>query len=179
MSDRRGPVSPGRVLELGRDARELVDQLVSDALQLNAKRSTSRVTGFRRSSGFIGAHRGSGHGDPVGEAVANALEADESGPARRAYGEVSEALEAVVVILQSAGAAASCVLEPKPEGPPDVGCTSHALHGFLNVETRTPGSELCRWCADFWAKYRQRPSLADLQALEERRVYAGEKRRAA
>jgi hypothetical protein len=118
-------------------------------------------------------HGGGGHGDPVGELVAAEFDADleNKGRARRAYRETVTTLETVVVLLRSGTGAARAVLHPAPiAGPEDQGCTSHAAHGFLHVETRTAGSDLCRWCADFWRKFKQRPSLADLQALEESRV---------
>lgn len=167
--------TPGEVLELAREAAELAQVLASDALDLHQRRSAARssVVVPLPKSRQLGGGRPSGHGDPVGEAVANVDEAFTEGrsAAGRAYKEAVIALEATVVLLRDAEKVADAVLRPRVnEKPADDGCTSHALHGYKGVPTRTAGSDLCRWCSDFWRRYRQRPSRNDLEQLEERRV---------
>lgn len=180
--------APGEVIGLARDVAELVGALASDALVLHQRRSASRsiaVAPFPRSR-QLGGGRPSGHSDPVGDAVANVDEAFTEGrsAAGRAYAEVAIAIEAAVILLRDAEKIADAVLRPHPVAKADddvvegqlavagdrVGCTSHAFHGYRGVPARTPGSDLCRWCADFWRRYRQRPSKTDLEQLEERRV---------
>jgi len=143
-----------------------------------------------------------GVADPVGEAVANAEDAfaEARSAAGRVYREAAAALEASVVLLRDAARMADAVLRPQPVRVHEaqahdgdlpfageaVGCTSHATHGYRGVPARSQGSDLCRWCADFWRRHRQRPSRTDLEQLEERRARSasgtargGDQRRAA
>jgi hypothetical protein len=169
-----------QALELIAESVELLHRLRVQLVALDGKRRSISSTGYRSASLTDGGPTGrrltgDGHGDPIGELVAAEVdaEADDVGPVRSAYGQGLRASLATVSILRSAVETSDAVLNPKPPAKPeDEGCTSHAAHGFKGVPTRTPGSDLCRWCADFWRRHNQRPSLNDLQVLEERRVAA-------
>ena len=187
LQARRQRPSQDQAVDLAGELVHLAQLARVQLVALDMRRTAVARSGYRSASHFEGGGRGrsltgDGHGDPIGELVAQEVDADaeNKGPVRQAHGEAVDAIHAAVVLLRSATGSAQAVLDPsRPAGPEDQGCTSHADHGFRGVPTRSPGGDLCRWCADFWRKYQQRPSKNDLQMLEERRVHTEQMRQAA